>query len=341
MPVAQAPRTISQVWVNPKSLITRPPFSDLLDIEPAVYEAVRWEMKDRGFDNSKGIDVWRGENVVVDGHTRLRAALELGIPEVAIFYHDFKDEDEAFYYAVKNQRNRRNIKDKDDYRLTLLVDQRKAKGGDRKSQGFQKSIAGGQAIDPEPQRSSVITASIVGTSRDKVEKIRTIAEHATPEVKEAVAVGKMRINRAYTETKKKREKKPRLPVAENPYARPRDPETAPAVEPVQAPAPPPPSAPDPDPGPIAPFGVNPGRFADDARLYAGTAAIVADLRAAMIEILGVRSTEHMNPYHRAMFALVNAPRPALWERCARCGGSGVCSGICGKCRGCGYSIPNL
>src|SRR4051812_7277760 len=49
-------------------------------------------------------------NLVFDGHTRRRSAIDVGI-DVLVYYHDFRDEDAAFEYAVANQRDRRDLTD--------------------------------------------------------------------------------------------------------------------------------------------------------------------------------------------------------------------------------------
>ena len=48
------------------------------------------------------------------------------------------------------------------------------------------------------------TAKITGTSTNKVQKVRTITDHATDEIKEAVKSGKVSINKAYGETQRLR-----------------------------------------------------------------------------------------------------------------------------------------
>jgi len=72
-----------------------------------------------------------------------------------------------------------------------VVDKRKQRGGDHKSEGFQKSKGSVEPIDSKP--SAETTAEIVGTSASKVKKIRYIEDHADDETKEAVKAGEMSI----------------------------------------------------------------------------------------------------------------------------------------------------
>jgi ParB-like chromosome segregation protein Spo0J len=64
-------------------------------------------MEKNGFDNFKPIDVWQG--IVIDGNSRFKAAIMAGIKEVAVYEHNFRNQEEALEYAIHNQRGRRNI----------------------------------------------------------------------------------------------------------------------------------------------------------------------------------------------------------------------------------------
>jgi ParB family chromosome partitioning protein len=88
-------------------------------------------------------------------------------------------EDEALEYSIHNQRDRRNLTDADIERLVETIDKRKQRGGDRKSEEA-KSKASNDAIDKSAQE----TAKTIGISKDKVEKTRTILDHAELGVKQ-------------------------------------------------------------------------------------------------------------------------------------------------------------
>jgi hypothetical protein len=53
-----------------------------------------------------------------------------------VYYHDFKDEDEALDDAVANQRDRRNLTDAEFLSLVAAVYKRRPHGGDRRSGEF-------------------------------------------------------------------------------------------------------------------------------------------------------------------------------------------------------------
>jgi protein gp37 len=199
------------------AIITRPPFNELFTISPAVLENIKLAMAEGGYDQSQPIVLWEGENVVIDGHTRLQAAREVGLDDIPVFYKRFADEGEALAYAIHNQRNRRNLTDAEILRCIEALDRRKGRGGDRKSEEFQeKSKASSDAIDQQESpkkrkknnsedKSAQKTAATVGTSTRKVEKARTVLEHADEEVKEAVQAGEMSINKAYQVTQATRQ----------------------------------------------------------------------------------------------------------------------------------------
>ena len=118
---------------------------------------------------------------------------------VPVVVKEFATEDEAFDYAVHNQRDRRNLTDADITRLVALVDERRKATRDDDSGKFTTA----QACAPV-KRTSEQTAQTIGISPRKVEQTRTILDHAPEEIKQAVQSGEMSINRAYEETQQAR-----------------------------------------------------------------------------------------------------------------------------------------
>ena len=83
-------------------------------------------------------------------------------------------------------------------RCIEVVDKRKEKGGDRKSENqVPKSV-----FDSKP--SHIQTAETVGIGKSKVMEARTILDHADPETKQKVLSGQKSIHRAAQETQEKR-----------------------------------------------------------------------------------------------------------------------------------------
>ena len=177
--------------LGPTIIKTASPFKDLFPVREAELDRVVESMKADGYDSAHPIILWAGHNVtVIDGHTRLAAAKKLLFAQIPVIHKEFKDEAEALEYAIKSQRNRRNLTDADLLRCVTELDKRMKEGRPGKT-------ATNLAVNG---RSSENTAKLLGTSRGKVEKIRTINDHASDEVKEAVKSGKLSVNKAYNET---------------------------------------------------------------------------------------------------------------------------------------------
>lgn len=197
----------------------RPPFSELFPIDPETLERIREHMRIHGFDPSQPIIVWNG--VLVDGHTKLNAAVENGIQEIPVCEKRFVNEDEAIEYAVHNQVDRRNLTDRDILRLVEMLDKKKEVGRPKKitSSNVISGIAtnkGHLFDDPKKgpvrrlldsmKRTSVTTARMIGTSSTKVEKARIILDRTNIDssIKQAVLNGEISLNEAYRKALKKR-----------------------------------------------------------------------------------------------------------------------------------------
>ena len=184
--------TAEQVsMVDPDDVNTASPFKDLFQVRPVDLENVEQDMKVNGYDSAHPIIIWAGHNMtVIDGHTRLTAAQNLMFSQIPAIIKKFKDEAEALEYAIKSQRNRRNLTDADLLRCVTELDKRMKEGRPDKT-ATRVAVNG---------RSSENTAKLLGTSRGKVEKIRTINDHASDKIKEAVKSGEMSVNMAYNKT---------------------------------------------------------------------------------------------------------------------------------------------
>lgn len=183
-------RLISQI-------VTKSPFKELFPINEATLLSIQESIQERGYDQSQPIHVWKEENILLDGHTRLQASLNNKLKQIPVFEHSFSSEEEALEYAISLQTNRRNLSDAEMLSCFSQLDQLKKAG--RKS-------ASNKAQSPSG-KSAIRTAEILGTSRAKVEKMRSIQNHASPKTIEAVTSGKKTINLAYTETMGDKKKK--------------------------------------------------------------------------------------------------------------------------------------
>lgn len=166
------------------------------------------------FDASDPISVWdRGDAyVVLDGHTRLAAALAAELDEVTVYLGKFGTTEDALAYSIHKQRDRRNMTPEimAGYvsRAMLWLDKKDERGGDHKSTEFSElSKPSVEGFDPEPHANETATqtASVLGVSRATVERIRTVLDHGSDEVKQAVIDGKISVRAAYKQTQNQRE----------------------------------------------------------------------------------------------------------------------------------------
>ena len=193
--------------MHPKKIKTGEPFESLFPVDAHTLDAIAKDMELHGYDDAHPIVLWDEKGIVIDGHTRLQAAIAAGIDDVLVIRNSFEDEDAAVEYAIHCQRDRRNLSDADMLRWIAEVDKRKtaqerAAMGTPAREGNTLPSSEGK-VNRHERTSAQHTADIVGTSRAKVEKARTVLDKATDEVKQAVEKGEMSINQAYNETVKK------------------------------------------------------------------------------------------------------------------------------------------
>ena len=182
------------------SITTADPFKTLFAINPSILEKITEDIMENGFDPSQPLHIWKEKGILVDGHTRFEAARRADLFQIPVFEHSFDNEASALEYAIHTQRDRRNLSDAELYSCILELDKRGSRGGAR----FKGS--GGPLNDPKHK-----TADIVGTSANKVQKVRTISDHAAEEIKDKLKRGTISINQAYTKTQEARKGKASTP----------------------------------------------------------------------------------------------------------------------------------
>jgi len=68
---------IDQIEIDPE-------FSKLFIIKPEVLYKIKTSMIEKGFDHSQPVVVWEndGKYILIDGHTRIKAAIEIGLIKI-------------------------------------------------------------------------------------------------------------------------------------------------------------------------------------------------------------------------------------------------------------------
>ena len=355
---------ISYAFVDPKSLRVEPPFSTLFPITPAIKASIVGSMREHGYDPSKPVNVWKGQNLLIDGHTRREAAIECEAATIPVCYHEFADEDEALKYAIANQRDRRNLTDTDLLRLIEAVDTRKRHGAEPGGRGNRHtSSKTSHEVLLEP--SSAQTARLVGTSKSKVERARVILDEAksNPTIKEEILSGKKTINmgsrqvlaaRGKTHVLKKSGSSGTQEFMEGMRLQQGQKRAAEAaaeaavLEALNV------GADDPlfdEEEWLASFSIRKkvvkARFDADALIYRDAELLLRVLKSRVHARVGVKSDYGQTLRHKAIIRLAHAAPPSTWCLCTKCNGSGSYTGsspgkvLCGRCNGCGYTIPGL
>jgi len=185
---------------------TASPFRELFPIDEKVLDAIYWDLQKHGFDPAKPLILWESHgSIVIDGHTRLRAAHKAGLCQVPVLLKYFADEGEALQYAISSQRNRRNLTAREILACITELDSRRKAG--RPGKLAQECASSG--------KSAQATADLLGISARKVEQARTILTKAPEEIKSAVNSGNMSIHAAYHKTMKHPPQPTPLPLAED------------------------------------------------------------------------------------------------------------------------------
>lgn len=185
--------------LRPEDLTVRPPFSDLFSIDPRDLAAVTESVRAEGFRRHQPIIAWRAspsELVVIDGHTRLKAAVDAGIAEVPVATLQFPDEDAALLYAYRQQKERRNVSEHTLYEVFKRVDKRKTQDGRP-----NKETVSRDTVSHGPSRDE--TAAKLGVSPSTVSRMRVVHDYTEKtgdtSIEEKLKAGEVSINGAATQ----------------------------------------------------------------------------------------------------------------------------------------------
>ena len=200
---------------------THPLFEGIFTINTELLAKIEQNMRDDHYDEWQPIVLanWEGQEdpVLIDGHTRLKAATNAGIKEVPVFSYEFETEEEAFEYAIRLQSNRRNLSDGDLIQCIQALHESRPRGGDRKGDEAKSTP---QSCGKQDGRSAAAkqTAELLNISARKVEQALTVINHGSPEVKDAVLKNTISINKAYQKIQKLRKQMEAEFSAQNPAA---------------------------------------------------------------------------------------------------------------------------
>ena len=166
------------------------PFCEVFEIRETDLRQVMDAIRKNGFDTLYPIVVWEGhDNVVVDGHTRLIAARQLGYATVPVVSRSFSDEEAALQHTITAQRVRRSLSQAELMKCVTMLREKIAAGK------RERSVKG---LTPVPQgRSTQVIADALGSTRGTVDKIERITRHGDPKLIDAVRKEELSINQAH------------------------------------------------------------------------------------------------------------------------------------------------
>lgn len=167
------------------------PFKDLFEIGDDTLKGIQDNML-TGFDRGHPIVIWKEKGLIVDGHTRFKAAIANGFTSVPVVERSFETEEQALTYAIHNQVDRRNLTEGELLRLVEKVDEHSDNWGGSRNRG-EASFAN-EKVDSRER-----TAKILGISKQKVSECRKILQHRhiNSEIISAIETGKITIHQAY------------------------------------------------------------------------------------------------------------------------------------------------
>jgi len=153
-------------------IIIDPEISEIFSIQDQMIADIRDKMEKFGYDNSQPVVVWKGKNIIVDGHTRLAAAKKAGLEEIPTVEMEFADLQEAKLYTFERQALRRNL------------------GGSEILKAAQMILAKGGGAPEIVKR--------LGISRAAAYQAVKIVEEGSQEDMEAIIKGETSIKKVYS-----------------------------------------------------------------------------------------------------------------------------------------------
>lgn len=147
--------------------------------------------------------VWKGHDILVDGHNRYEIAMRHGLP-FSVAEMEFASREEVIVWMLRTQMSRRNMTPyQTSYSRGLLYrTERKIHGGNREKRSSQgASSQNGNLVEPGPGFTARLLADEQGVSRNTLLREATFSEGidalkaVVPEVKQKIISGEAKISR--------------------------------------------------------------------------------------------------------------------------------------------------
>ncbi len=174
--------------VKVDTLITNPKYQGLYKQEPEKVEELCRNMKEHGFDRTQPIIILKN-GTVIDGHSRLEAAIKAGLKEVYVIVKEgVETETDVLLYEEHLQLSRRNLSEAE--KLIHLENLLKLK---KQAQSEGKDIS---------EFNDEALAKKLDVSPRQIQKMREVESKATPQQLDAIRSGETSLNKVHTEIKK-------------------------------------------------------------------------------------------------------------------------------------------
>ena len=176
------PVRISEIVIDPE-------ISQIFKIHDKVLLEIQEKIMKFGYDKSQPVVVWKGQNILVDGHTRLAAAKEAGLDEIPTVEKEFESREAAVLYTFERQVLRRNLTGPEILKAAQMIPDGRNEYGK------------GRAAEQLAQR--------IGVSSTTIYQARAVLKEASEEDLQAIQDGDMSIKAAYNKvTAPKKTNKP-------------------------------------------------------------------------------------------------------------------------------------
>jgi ParB family chromosome partitioning protein len=174
-------------------IVIDPVISKVFTIQNKAIEDIARRIRENGYDKSQPLAIWKGKNILLDGHTRLEAAKKLGLEEVPATELEFESMEDALLYTFERQAVRRNLTPAEILAAAQILERRKARDGK------------GRAAEQ--------VAESLGVSPAQMYRAKKVLKEAAGEDLEAVRNGERSIRSVYNQvTGKEREEKKAPPA---------------------------------------------------------------------------------------------------------------------------------
>jgi hypothetical protein len=308
---------------DPREIETADPFRSLFPIDPAVRDLVASSIRANGYDPGKPILAWRdafgehGRTVVIDGHTRLAVALDLGLDAVLATMRRFDSVDAAIAAAIGEQAQRRNLNPSQlaIHVLTML---------DRFDDGFR----GQGARNDLYGRSAKQLGEMIGVTSRTIERARQLIAFGDDDLLAQVKAGDIGLKTAIERARRDEDLAPEPEPAVEPEP---EPESEPIVEHANRGHDLPKGKPDPQDGDV--IDEAKGGLTDFADVFWGAVEELRDLNGQttgdaqalrlagyLSDVLGYFGIDPADDDATVQFQIVEAawddngtPHPAPWE----------------------------